>query len=219
MNSRKYKVLPLFLSAWLVLTGSAFADRLDELLVKLGDRDRETQLSAMEELSKIRSTRSEDALFGFINRKGEDWRLKIQVIRLLGDIEDANVADRLVTVFNDPFLNDTCPALQWNTAHALGKKFNRGTRAVDSLIDALGSDNLLIREAAVQSLGRIGDPKAVPHLIIALHDVRFSIRFSAVKALEQIGDRVAIPFLTKTAEADADPYIRQEALSALKNFR
>ncbi|MEW6585773.1 MAG: HEAT repeat domain-containing protein [Nitrospirota bacterium] len=219
MKSRKYTILALLFAAWLLLAGSAFADRVDELLVMLHGRDREAQLAAIEALSRIRSTRSEDALFGFINRKGEDWRLKIQAIRLLGEIEDPYVADRLVTIFNDPFLNDTCPALQWNTAQALGNKFNRGTRAVDSLIDALDSDNLLVREAVVQSLGRIGDPKAVPHLIIALDDTRFSIRFSAVKALEQIGDRVAIPFLTKIAEGDADPYIKQEALSALKNFR
>ena len=49
-------------------------------------------------------------------------KVKIRAIRLLGDIPDKRISDKLVTVFNNPFLNEECPAIKWNIAHALGKK-------------------------------------------------------------------------------------------------
>jgi len=128
------------------------------------------------------------------------------------------VSEMLVKIFNDPFLNNECPAMKWNTAVALGKDFNKGSRAVDSLIDALNYNNLLVREAAIQSLGEIGDSMAVPFLIPALKDKSFAIKFSTIKALGNIGDPQAIPFLKQIAENDNDPYIKGEALLVLKKF-
>jgi HEAT repeat protein len=214
------KSLLVFLSIVFLFTfpANALSDTVDDLARNLDSYDWNVQISAIEELGKIGDEKAADVLFHFIYRKGENWRLKTRALRLLGDIQNPRVADKLVSVFNDPFLNDECPALKWNTAVALGKGFNKGSRAVEALINALDYNNLLIREAAIQSLGKIGDPAAVPHLIPGLSDERFAIRYSALKALESIGDMEAIPFIQKIADTDHDAFLRDEAVKAIKNI-
>jgi HEAT repeat protein len=198
---------------------TAIADEIDDLKNKLRSKDEQTQLSAVEALSGIKKNRAIEALLDFVNIKIENWHVKIRAIRILGDIPDPMVSDRLVTIFNNPFLNEECPAMKWHTAIALGKDFNKGTRAVDSLIDALNYNNLLVREGIIQSLGKIGDTNAVPFLIPALTDKSFAIRISAIKALENIGDPQAIPYLRQVADSDNDVQIKEAAFSALKNFK
>jgi len=196
--------------------GEALSDTIDDLARKLDSYDRDVQMSAIESLGKIGDEKAADVLFHFIYRKGENWRLKTRALRLLGDIRDPSVTDKLVSIFNDPFLNDVCPALKWNTAVALGQGFNRGSRAVEALIGALDSDDLLIREAAIQSLGKIGDPFAVSHLIPRLSDERFSIKYSTLIALKNIGSFEAIAPIKKLADTDRDAFLRDEALKAIK---
>jgi HEAT repeat protein len=196
----------------------AIASSIDDLISDLHSNDQQTQLLAVEELAKIKDDRAVDALLRLVVKKGEDWRIKIKAIRLLGDIPDSRVLEILVKIFNDPFLNQGCPAIQWNTAIALGKKFNRGSRAVDSLIDATHHYNLLVREAAIQSLGKIGDSSSVPFLVLALRDESFAIKSSAIKALDSIGDPRAIPFLEKVADNDSDLYIKGEAQMVIEKL-
>jgi len=212
-------IILLFIIIFLIGAGEkAVAGNIDELIGNLQSSDRQSRLLAVEELGRIRNDKAIDALLNFVVLKDEDWRIKIRAIGLLGEIADPMVSEVLVKIFNDPSLNGECPAIKWNTAIALGKNFNKGSRAVDSLIGALNHNNLLIREAAIQSLGIIGDSRAVPFLIPALNDKSFAIKFSAIKALGNIGDPQAIPFLKRIADNDNDPYIKGKALSTLKNF-
>lgn len=191
---------------------------IDKLMANLQSGEWQTRLLAVEELGRIRDGKAVDALLNLVVIKGEDWRIKIKAIRLLGEIADLRVLEVLVRIFNNPFLNNECPAIKWNTAIALGKYFNKGSKAVDSLIEALSYNNLIIREAAIESLGKIGDSRAVPFLIPALNDKSFAIKFSTINALKNIGDPKAVPFLKQIADNDNDLHIKEEALSALKNF-
>jgi HEAT repeat protein len=218
MGLAHLKLILLFIISLLIPGGKAIGGDIDYLVENLQSSNRQTRLLAVEELGRIRDDKAVNALLNLVITKAEDWRIKIRAVRLLGEIADPRVSEVLVKVFNDPFLNDECPAMKWNTAIALGKNFNKGSRAVDSLIDALNYNNLLVREAAIQSLGKIGDSRAVPFLIPALKDKSFAIKFGTIKALGNIGDPQAIPFLKQIAENDNDPYIKGEALSVLKRF-
>jgi len=204
-------ILPLF-------AVRVFAWDLEDLTKNLYARDISVQISAVEKLAKWGDEKAVEALLKFVFMKSEDWRVKIRAIHLLGDIPDKGVSDKLVTIFNDPFLNYECPAMKWNTAVALGHGHNKGTRAVDALIDALNYNNLLIREAAIQSLGKIGDPLSVPYLITALNDESFAVKYNAVKALENIGSKEAVPFLQKIADAEKDPLLKEETQKAIINI-
>jgi HEAT repeat protein len=218
MKFKYLKLILLFIASLIIPWGKTIAGDIDHLVENLQSSDRQTRLLAVEELGRIGDGKAVDALLNLVITKAEDWRIKIRAVRLLGEIADPGVSEVLVRVFNDPFLNEECPAMKWNTAIALGKDFNKGSRVVDSLIDALNYNNLLVREAAIQSLGKIGDSRAVPFLIPVLNDKSFAIKFGTIKALGNIGDPQAIPFLKQIAKNDNDPYIKGEALSVLEKF-
>lgn len=203
----------------LILYVYSIANDLKEVVKALESKDRQTRLLAIKELSRIKDKEAIEILLKIALDEREDWRIKIITIRLLGEIDDIQITDRLVTIFNDPFLNEECPAIKWNTAIALGKEFNKGTRAVDSLIEALNQDNLLIKEAVIQSLGKIGDPKAILYILPLLEDKSFAIKFSAIKALENIGDSMAIPFLERFIDLTDDMLLKRQAISSLKKLR
>jgi len=207
----------MLLIIFLIVAGEkALAGNIEELIANLQNSNLQTRLLAVEELGKVKDDKAVDALLKIVVVKGEDWRIKIRVIRLLAEMENPKAEEFLVRIFNDPFLNEECPAIKWNTAIALGKDFNKGSRAVDSLIDALNQNNLLVREAAIQSLGKIGDPRAVPFLLQLLNDKSFAIKFSTIKALGDIGDSRAIHFIKQLADSDNDPYIKEAALTVFK---
>lgn len=221
-SSKKY-FMPILLvgcGIFFILSAKAvFAEEIDGLIKNLHSKDERIQLSAVDALGRFKENEAIEALLDFVFIKAENWRVKIRAILLLGDIPDPRVSDRLVTIFNNPFLNEECPAMKWHTAIALGKDFNKGTRAVDSLIEALDYDNLLVREGVIQSLGEIGDSRAVPFLLPALRDRSFAIRFSTIRALERINDPRVIPYLREAADKDNDAQIKEAALSALRKFK
>jgi HEAT repeat protein len=147
------------------------------------------------------------------NDAHQDWHERIEAIRALGRSGNPAASDALMSALYDP-----CPAIKWNAATALGN-FRDDPRVVSALIGALRDDTLYIREAAVRSLGSIGNVKAVPYLISALRSESFAVKIEAVKALGRIGDAEAVPYLERAAHHDADPIIRREALSALERVQ
>jgi len=199
----------------LAATAESIAADMAKIRSDLESHDWRTRLSAVEELGKLRDKESIELLMDVA--LNDRWRVRIRAIRFLGEIGDPDTADLLLRIFTNPFLNSECPAIKWHTALALGN-FKNNRKVVDALVEALNYDNLVVREAAIESLGEIGDSKAVPFLLSALKDKSFAIRFSSVRALGKIGDQRAIPYLKEILESDEDPHIRDVASSALQNF-
>ncbi|NWF98380.1 MAG: HEAT repeat domain-containing protein [Nitrospirae bacterium] len=212
------KLIKLFFTIILSLSLNKTADAInfENILQNLQSYDIKTQIEAVNELGKIRDERSIQTLIDFIFTKTENWKVKTRAITILGEIPDVRIVDKLVTVFNDPFINYECPAMKWYTVIALGKNFNKGTSAVDTLLEALSYDNLLIKEAAIQSLGNTGDPSAIPYLLPLLDDDRFSIRYSVIKALGQIGDKDTVPYLRKIISEEKESLLKDEAINAIE---
>jgi HEAT repeat protein len=197
----------------------ALARNIDAIIDDLRAREPDLRMSAVTELGAVKEERAIQALLSVVFSRHEDWKIKIKAIRSLGEIPDPEISEALVTVFNTPVLNEECPAIKWNTAHALGQPFNRGTRAVVALIAAIDHHELSIREAAIQALGKIRDPWAVPKIILALRDRHFAIRASAIAALEEIGDPAAVPFLKEAAADEDDKLLQMRAFSAIRTFQ
>lgn len=213
----KFFRITVFILFFLLTVEDLIAENIDKLISDLESRDWRTRLSAVEELGRMKDGKSIELLMNVADTRSEVWQVKIRAIRLLGETGDPKAIDLLAKIFNDPFLNYECPAIKWNTAIALGN-FKMNSRVVETLINGLEDNNLGIREAVIQSLGKAGDPRAIPFLISALHDKSFAIKLSAIKALGEIGDPQAIPSLKEIVDSDNDPYVKNEALSALKNF-
>jgi len=216
---KRYTIFLTIVSVLFILLNGekSIAENIDEVISDLESSDWETRLSAVENLGKIRDKRSIDLLMNVADASYEAWQVRVRAIRLLGEIGNPRAIDALAKIFNDPFVNFACPAIKWHTAIALGN-FKRSPKITDTLINGLEDDHLMIREVSIQSLGKIGDPKAVPFLISSLRDKHFAIKVSAIKSLGEIGDRQAIPSLMDVADNNNDPYIKNEALSVLRNF-
>jgi HEAT repeat protein len=220
MNTfKKFFTIAIVVLFFLSNEGISIAENIDKLVADLDKGDLGTRLSAVEELGRIRDEKSIDLLMNVADTSGEAWKIKIRAIRLLGEIGNAKAVDLLTKIFSDPFLNHECPAIKWNTAIALGN-FKNNSRVADTLINGLQNKDEILgtREAVIQSLGKVGDPKAVPFLITALDDKSFAIKLSAIKALGEIRDPKAILSLKHIVDNENDPYIKNEALSALKYF-
>ena len=87
------------------------------------------------------------------------------------------------------------------------------------MIRALSHDSCLVREAAADALGQVGDRRAVDPLIKALSDDKYGItrvREAAAKALVQLGD-VAVDPLVKTL-TDPKGSVRLAAAKALQQL-
>jgi HEAT repeat protein len=193
------------------------ANNTDRLIKDLKNKDFDVRMQAVETLGNNMDENTLDVFKKYIFVRTEVWKIKIKAIDFLGTVEDEEVSVFLIKIVGDPLLNQGCPAIKRHAIVALGKKFNNGSKAVYALVKVLQEDNLLIREAAIQSLGAIGDPEAVPYLLQGLDDKSFAIKLSTIRALEQIGDIQAVPHLKRVAEQESDPYLKAMAALLVKN--
>lgn len=198
--------------------GLAASNDVNRMVTELKKPEWQKNLSSSAWVARFNNERSFEVLTELISNKGINWRVRIRAIRLLGETGNPRGISFLAEILNDPFLNNDCPAIKWNTATALGN-FKKDPTALDTLINTLRhDDNNVVREAVIESLGKVGDRRAVPFLLSALEDSSFAIRFSAIKALGAIGDPEAIPYLKRISDRDSDPYIKSEALASLKRL-
>ena len=98
-----------------------------------------------------------------------------------------------------------------------GNRTPADPKTIDALIGALKDSDPGVRQAAAESLGRIGDPRALDPLAALVGDANVEVRKTAVEALGNLDDPKAIPALTRAA-GDANPAVRREAAEALISF-
>lgn len=199
------------------LTEGMCSESVDALKSRLKSDNPHVRLSAVEELGTIREDESVDALIGVVESGSEDWKIQARAMRLLSVMENPRIPDLLMKALTDTFFTNDCPALKWNAVVGLGN-FKRDSRVLNALIYALGDSVLYIREAAIQSLGEIGDARAVPYLVPSLQDKSFAIKHSAIRALGKIGDVQAVPFLKEIADSE-DELIKNEVRTVSESLR
>jgi len=107
---------------------------------------------------------------------------------------------------------DTRSAREMHTLVDIFKKI--GPAAVESLVEALSSDNHDVVRLACRCLGPIEDKRATPPLLNLFLEEDFRVRSEAVKAVGEIGDTIAtdgvIQMLSDSAET-----VRKSASVAL----
>lgn len=212
-------VLKFYLFAFLFISAeNAETADFETLLKDLQSKDLQIRMNALDAIGKIKDERAVDALIQFLKNKDEDWELQIRAIRYLGESKNSKALYILLQFLNNVFLNYDCPAIKWNAAIALGN-FRDNEKVFEALLEDLYYDNLVVREAIIQSLGVIGNKRAVPHLIPLLRENSFAIKLSVIKALEKIGDPSAIPHLKKVVTNDKDPILKKEAFNTIRKLQ
>ncbi len=193
-------------------------DGLQKIREDLNNMDWEVRLATVQKLRSSKDENTVNLLLAVANTRSERTSVKITAIELLGEAGDPRAIEVLLPIFNDATLNWDCPAIKTYAAVALGS-FRGDARVVDALIRGIDDQELLTREASIQSLGRIKSTKAVPLILGALSDQHVSIRLSAINALGEIGDPRAIPDLQRIAGGDIDPVVKSQAKTALEKLR
>lgn len=120
--------------------------------------------------------------------RSQDKNVRIDAAVAIGTAGDADRLGDLVSALaseHDFFVRET---LVWALVRL-------GAAAVPSLAELLRAAPLEARLAAVQVMGKLGDPVAVPVLLEALPDAGTALRDRIVFSLGQIGDPATLPVL------------------------
>jgi HEAT repeat protein len=102
--------------------------------------------------------------------------------------------------------------LQFSILAALGELGE--PRGFNLLIEALASDNSLIRTAAISALGDLGDDRAVSHIIPLADDEDWQVRHRVAQSLGRLGGSQSRTTLEKLAK-DSVESVAQEATNSL----
>lgn len=129
----------------------------------------------------------------------------------LGLIGDPRAVPPLLKALGDPD-----HVLRIQATGALGRL--RAREAVPKMIEALEDPHELVRQVAATALGVLDDPSAEPALRRALADQESGVRVQAALALGRLGAQGARESLTKLADEDPAPTVRQAARAALRRL-
>ncbi len=207
----------LLLVFLLSYSSTASGSLSDNLVSKLQRENWEELFYHKGEIQNYKTGEKFRALVEVVENRGLDWHIRIRGIRLLSMTNNIAAPDILIGMLYDPFFNHECPAIKSSVAEALGN-FKRDHRVVDALLYSLNDKEILVREASVDSLGKIGSYKAVPSLLRLLNDKSVAIRIATIRALGRIGDPSAENALKVVADKDISEEVRQMAREALGMF-
>jgi hypothetical protein len=219
LTGRKSGTLCGMVVAWLLLqciaAGGVSALSHRALLSQLERDDWQEYFSTPEETRILHDEGTFGVLVGILLNGGIDWRIRLRGIHLLGEIRSPEAAEVLTDLF---YYGDRCPALEAAIATSLGN-FRDNVHVVDALIDGAKDEEIQVREAAIRSLGKVGDKSALPVLIANVSDKSFAIRYSAVTALGRLGDKDGIAVLKRAAQEDPEKLVQEAARAALEDIR
>lgn len=215
----------LFLSIFLFclfgvlpLVGNCYGSVSEELYRKLQSERWADLFYKDGELKRYSQDPHFTLLVELVQNKGVDWPIRIKGIRLLSDTKNPLAADVLMNLLYDPFFNHECPAIKSSVAEALGN-FKGDGRVIEALLYAMNDGEILVREASVNSIGKVSDKRAIPALLKLLNDRSVAMRISAIRALGNIGDASALPYIERVAKQDASEEVRAMAQEAIKNIK
>lgn len=184
---------------------------LEPLIAMLKSQDPTARLMAAEALEQLADPRSADA-----------W-IEVMAYPDLRDIASrslkriSELRERIVAILDRLRESEDAVALEEARIGVSMDLIALGRPAVSDLLEALGDDLWVVREAAAQALGLIGDFRAVePLLRRAKTDRDMGVRESCIKALGEFGDARSIDVLV---EAVTDPTTRLAATEAMSKIK
>ncbi len=172
--------------------------------------------------------------------KDEDWAIREDAARLLGQLKDPRAVTPLVSLLRDQDRSvreaamDALRTIGEPAVEALGACLMESQlavqeaasailaniadeRVVTPLLSALRSNDWIVRMHTAQALGRVKSAETIDALIPLLQDKVKAVREEAASALAAIGD-TAIPFLVHALKHD-DWLVRLHAVESLGKAR
>ena len=105
------------------------------------------------------------------------------------DINEESYVSKLINALNHPL-----PEVAARSAWVLGELHEK--RSLEALFEVIANrEDPLILEAAVEALGKIGDPSAIPILTKAVRKSYLRVRIATIEALANIGTDAAMKII------------------------
>lgn len=156
--------------------------------------------------------------------KSDDYYKKVRAFEILEKMgESAQPAETVVRIVldTDDLLHETeTGIIQNHAANILGNIKTNNPKSLKSLVNALGSLNYMVPDAAQTALVKIGKP-AVPYLIEALNSKFGGVQYKTVVTLGKIGKdaKQAIEPLEEMYKSTNNPAVYRAIEIALKTIR
>ncbi|GAB4505354.1 MAG: hypothetical protein Fur0043_23490 [Anaerolineales bacterium] len=180
------------------------------LISILKDREFKVRQAAIVALGRLGDARAVQPLATMLEDK-QPWGLRKAAVWALGKIGNTRALSHLIDALTDP--------QQEVRETAVEALRGLGALAVEQLIAALSNSSLVVRRAAAETLGKLGDSRAIEPLIAALKDSEWSVRKAAAESLEQIGDVRAVEPLIALLKDDKVCYAAARALKRIGDAR
>jgi HEAT repeat protein len=171
----------------------------------LADTDASVRAAALGAVARAGGLTAEDVVAALADPEATVRRRAIEVVASLGADDPAASGVSLLPLLRDPDLS-VIEVAAW----ACGERVPVEPGAVAALADLVtGHGDALIREAAVASLGSIGDPDGLTAILVATSD-KATVRRRAVLALAPF-DGPEVADALERARTDRDWQVRQAA--------
>ncbi|NKB82457.1 MAG: hypothetical protein GKS05_11330 [Nitrospirales bacterium] len=178
----------------------------------LRDTDEQARLMAMDILDHLLDPRSADAL---VDAMG-DPLIRDSAVHTLKRLDA--IRSRIDQVFDDLRDVEESELREGARQEAVIALHPIGRPSVEILIEYLEDDDWVVREAAADLLGKIGDVRAVPPLIERLrHDKDTGVKELATKSLGLIGDASPVDLLIEMIPIRPLRVLAVEALEKVKD--
>jgi len=183
-----------------------YPDCVDSMLDLAGDGNESVRAAMIEHIPYLESEKALSVLFNAI--KYDTPKVKAAGVRALSHVDGKEAFSYLLEA-----LKDEDSWVRYFACRSLGHKGLPD--AVDALIEAAGEDNArYVRFAAIDSMGRIGGPKALSVLGKMKESPDEEIARSAINALGKVDHPDALPPLFSALKS-RNPELQKDAAQAL----
>ena len=192
----------------------------EEYLQMVHSDQSNVRISAANDLGISGNSKALAPLIGLLQDANVEVKARsILALGLLGEQLHHRIDMKEVTKAVVENINDPDPYIRCRCVSALGRLGDKSV--LDILINSLHDKNEGVRVCAADSIGwlKVTSTVAVDNLIQGLGDPNQLVRSSCIKALVLIGQPNVIFDHIVAMLKDSDPYVRQDAATALGNIQ
>lgn len=175
----------------------------------LDNPDFSIRANACSSLGKIGDTTILNNISFMLNDSVEVVRKSAAVS--LGDLNNPVAIDFLIKALKDKHFS-----VRMTASISLVKL---GQKAVDPLLKVLTDSVDNTRYLAIESLGKLKDPRAVPYLLEKLRSEDWAERGFAVEALGKIGDKNGIKAIIDLSKTESHPFVKRKIKETLDELK
>lgn len=193
------------------ILGRSSSERLiDRLQPELFVKDRSRRLLAINILGRLKNSRSRESLRGLLEDPSDEIRSAAYIA--LSTLTHEGLSEELLA----RGIADASPRVRRAVASSIAAE--TGTPLEGTLLVLLGDQDQDVRLAAIEALGRIGDPCCADDLVRAFSDAPKHLGLAILRAMGNLRTAKSLHFLTGFLKRH-DPDLKRIAIESLGRLK